>query len=339
MLAVLVDRGQMSPVLRPPNASDLTRRRGAVRPGRSVQPLAGVIAAMIATALVTGACAPGSSSLRPAAPPPSTSTSTATATSTSTSVSPRLREALRMWRDFPVTATPRPLLITGETSSGPASGFTSDDAKIAFVNGAIHLETTLPPVPSTAAGYPVLPAAAAFAELRAGQVSPPLPPTTMNLPVTDLSLTAAPFQTDRGERTLPAWRFTLGGVSDPIFVLAITPASLWPRPATISGGLPTGPAALGRDGRTILLRFVGAPTGPSPCDASYAASTAESVAAVAISVHQITPNPLGGTTEAGPRQACPLVGEVRTLIATLQTPLGNRVLVSEQGDPIAVTGT
>jgi hypothetical protein len=53
------------------------------------------------------------------------------------------------WADFPVHATPRPVVLLGQVVENPATGFPDDDSKIAYVDGRVQLATTLPDAPAT----------------------------------------------------------------------------------------------------------------------------------------------------------------------------------------------
>src|SRR5437867_1536358 len=77
-----------------------------------------------------------------------------------------LRVALRAWARFPVTASPRPLVLSADPVSAPEFGFRTDDAKEAFLSGAFIAPDALPSGPRHVAGYPVVTAAQALAVMR-----------------------------------------------------------------------------------------------------------------------------------------------------------------------------
>ena len=60
----------------------------------------------------------------------------------------QLEQALRPWSAFPVSASPRPLVLTGPGIAGPRSGFPDGPAKLAYLEGAITAPAVLPPGPA-----------------------------------------------------------------------------------------------------------------------------------------------------------------------------------------------
>ncbi len=171
-----------------------------------------VAAALIALAVLAGC---SSSTPPPATMPP---------------VAPQLRAALEHWSAFPAGQATRPLVVEADSEvSGPA-GFASGADKHAFYNGAIDLPRSLPNGPGQAAGYPLISAAAAAAQLMTNQR--PAPAT--RLAVTRVKLGTGLFVTDRGQKALPAWRFSLTGVTGTVDVLAVADSARywrWPAPA------------------------------------------------------------------------------------------------------------
>jgi hypothetical protein len=98
-------------------------------------------------------------------------------------------------------------------------------------------------------------------------------------------------------------------------------------PAGVPGG---GSATISSDGQTLTVSFIGAAEGQGSCTADYATVLEERANIVGFSIK---------TTRQGTGQveACSAGGFKRTAIATLASPLGDRVLVdSISGDPIVV---
>jgi hypothetical protein len=241
-------------------------------------------------------------------------------TPASAHVTPQLRHALASWSRFPVRATPRPIvLIDGDDVSGPATGFSSGADKEAFLDGAIVAPATLPVAPASAAGGPAISAASALYILRHPPGSGPAAAT--QLVVTNVAFGTGIFQTDRGDRQLPAWTFQFQGVNDPAQVLAVAPTRLFSAPVADRGST-VGAATLRSDGRTLTIEFVGSPPGNGPCDASYRISVAESRVAVAVGVRAVPSH-----RSASGAVACTLEGYSRHLITVLSVPLGHRVVV------------
>ncbi len=249
------------------------------------------------------------------------------------SAQPLLTHALKVWSGFPVTATPRPVVMVGSVIAGLASGFPNDEAKIAFGQGAIDAPPSLPSGPATTQGYPLITAAAAWHELTTIPRMSGGPAPTKPLVTTAVQFGSATFQTDRGKRDLPAWLFSFQGVAGPAAVLAAAPQAVFVPPGS-SGDPSRDPsiwgAHLGADGRTLTIEVIGAPAGTGPCTADYTLDVAESRTAVAF---LIVTHPHDG---AG--VACQDLAVVSKVTTTLSAALGARVVVSgATAQPVAVT--
>ncbi len=126
----------------------------------------------------------------------------------------RTSAALSAWSNFPVHASPRPLvLIDSDNVNRPALGFPSDDTKAAYDDGDITAPSSFHTGPRAAAGFPLVSSQSAFSTLKDAAISGP--PATAPLVVTSVTLGTSVFQTDRGQRTLPAWLFSFQGVQYP----------------------------------------------------------------------------------------------------------------------------
>jgi hypothetical protein len=220
--------------------------------------------------------------------------------------------ALEMWSDFPVDASPRPLLVLpGRHIVDPMYGFRDSELKCAYLDGAFVPPATFPAGPSTAEGYRIISPAEAFATLKAagdGQGS------DTTLQVTEIRLESATFETDRGPKLLPAWLVSLQDVQNPAAVLAIAPGSQFLTPEVVDfHGI--GGARLGADPTRLRVVF----SGDEPLHApppEYAAEVAESETAVAVTIRATTPR-LGAIG----------VADAREIEVTLRVPFGARVLV------------
>jgi hypothetical protein len=246
------------------------------------------------------------------------------------------RAALRLWARFPVLANPRPIVPLGEGAVlEPASGFGTAAQKTAYEEGRFVLRTALPVWLVTFGRYHLVSAATAYRRLRAhsGGQRDQVPP----LIVTAVKPGSATFVTDRGRIRLPAWRFFLKDVAQPVAVLALGPPDLFLAPPLHRFG-PPGPGSSVEDsakttaaGDRILISFPGALAGTGPCQANYRASTVSSERAVAVTITTIA-------APVAPGQACPAIAVVRTAALQLARPLGARVLVSAiDGGAIPVT--
>lgn len=242
-----------------------------------------------------------------------------------------LSRALASWAAFPVGASPRPLVLVGPGIDDPAGGFTTSNAKLAYIQGIITAPGRMPSGPPSSQGFPLITAAEAFHQLTtpAGRVEPParVPP----LLTTAARLGSATFQTDRGRRRLPAWLFSFEGVGQPAAVLAVAAGSIYAPRAAASGtsALPPVQAVdLSGGGRTITAEFVGSAAGTGPCTADYTLEVDESATAVAVQV------------DAHPRAEganCAAVGYPRRATAALAAPLGARVVVDAATDRAVAT--
>jgi hypothetical protein len=156
--------------------------------------------------------------------------------------------------------------------------------------------------------------------------------TTTRIQTSSVTLGTAGFDSDRGALQLPAWVFTFGGgVTGSQEVLAVSPASIYPLPAALSSpsGLGSfGSVELGSDGRTLTVDTGGAPSGSGPCDAQYSLQVVSSDTAVAIG-DDVRMNPIP--------TVCPVQAVQVQLTTVLAAPLGARVVVNTQAQPVEVT--
>lgn len=276
------------------------------RPGAARLAAATVLATLILLAGCTSSGTPASS------PSPAT----------------QLGAAMARWASFPAGAATRPLVVEAGADVSGSYGFTNGAAKIAFVAGAISPPKSLPDGPSSRAGFPLISAARAVGVLTAQHASGATPST--RLAVTKVKLGFGAFGTDRGQEVLPAWQFTISGISGRVNVLAVAAsARFWPSGLKqVSTGARA--AQAGRSGRALTLTVQGAQAGTGPCQATYSVRQQSSGHAVAIDV-------VARQHDSG-QAGCASVGYRVTLPVTLSAPLGNRVLVDAQTSaPIPVT--
>jgi hypothetical protein len=140
------------------------------------------------------------------------------------------------------------------------------------------------------------------------------------------------FLTDRGYRSLPAWRFSLEHVADPVEVLAVSPSHTL-QPATHDYVAPVTWAQGNPAARTLTLFLQDAyPAGRQPCDASYTVGVVTDREAVAVTpdAHEVF-SPTGETL-------CSAVGYTRRVRVQLPSALGGRLLVNTpSGDVVPVS--
>jgi hypothetical protein len=233
-------------------------------------------------------------------------------------------------------------------SSGPSGGFPSSEAKEAFGNG--NLVFTGPPPSAAPAGMvtwpdgsnlkvPVLSEAGAFSAMKNNTGGRCPSCVTTPLAVTAAEPTTMKVPTSRGSATVPAWAFTLRGVSTPVIQAALPPGSYiteysYPAPAENLG--PLGKAFVGAaeaagsaGSRTLTLML-----GGSPCDMTWGGLAAE-VGDVVVAG--------GWMHDPHPDAACPASLVTRSVTVRLAAPLGDRVILdAATGLPVApvpFTGT
>lgn len=242
----------------------------------------------------------------------------------------RPADALAKWQAFPVSADPRPLVLTRGAVIDPATGFLTGEDKLAYIAGNFEFATAVPDAPATSGGYAIVSAKAALGRLREAGSNQP---AAGSLRIIKASLVQATFGTDRGPRALPAWRFELDQVRDPVQVLAVDSQHLWRATGGGSAGMDRS-ASLGGDGRSVTFSFYGSPPGPPPCGADYTADVVESRTAVVVTPRPIEPKGQASSSTV----ACPAIAAQRTVTVRLATPLGARVLLTADGSPVPVTG-
>jgi len=247
------------------------------------------------------------------------------AATTSTVVAP----ALQLWADFPVTASPRPIVLTGPKVVAPARGFATSEDKFAFMSGQFDVTVTLPTATTSRDGGTVISAADAITLLRRSGASNRPAPTRLS--ITEVRLGSATFWTDRGQRSLPAWEVAFKGVSDPAAVLALPDSEIWPPVMLLSDDGPVGAVTVSPDGREITLSFAGSRPG---CGFDYSVEVATSNTAVMLALRSVpVPAP-----EPSTQPSCGLdIGYRRTVQVHLDEPLGNRVIIDENGAPLSAS--
>lgn len=229
------------------------------------------------------------------------------------------RWALGRWASFPADQEPRPLVLVGPPAY-PEGGFRSGPAKLAFHYGHVQPTAPLPPGLLEVLGA---------ADTRQARPGPRHDRGT--LLITGATKDHAVFETDRGRRSLPAWRLTGPDLAGPLWVLdpAIaatgwTPPDDGPPPPFQGAPHRAERAILGDDERTLRLAFTGGPPGWVEYPAVEIIDSDQAVVLL----------PVGhGTGPSGPRAA---IGCTREVAATLNRPLGHRVLVDLDATPVMV---
>ena len=222
--------------------------------------------------------------------------------------------------------------VADDLSSGPSGGFPSGETKIAFGNG--NLVYTGTPPKGAPAGVvtwadgssmkvPVLSEAQVFSALKNNTAGRCPSCATTPLAVTAAQPTTMSVATSRGTATVPAWAFTLQGVSTPVIQAALPPGSYVTQHSSHQPAEQLGPLGKGfvgavaatraADGRTLTLMLEG-----SPCDATWGGLVAEAGDVVVVGGWMHDPHPDAPC-------AASLVG--RTVTVRLAKPLGDRVIL------------
>jgi hypothetical protein len=251
------------------------------------------------------------------------------------------RQEAGAWARSPLAKVWRTGLVVlqaDDLSSGPSGGFPSGAAKLAFING--DLVFTGPPPSAAPVGVvtwpngstmkvPTLSEARVFGELTGSRQCPGC--VTTPLAVTAAQPTTLDVATSRGRASVPAWAFTIKGVSTPVIQAALPPGS-YVTPYTY--GTPTenvrplGTAFVGgdlvwpsADGQTLTVALPG-----SPCDTTWGGLDAEVGGVVVVG---------GWMRNPDPDQPCAAVLELRKVTVRLATPLGDRLILdAATGRPV-----
>ena len=252
------------------------------------------------------------------------------------------RQEAVAWARSPLAKTWRTGLVvlsTDDLSAGPSGGFPSGQDKMDFIDGDLVFTG---PAPSGApAGVvtwsggstlkvPVLSEARTFSELTGSRECPSC--VTTPLDVTAAKPTTLAVGTSRGTAKVPAWAFTLKGVSGPVIQAALPPGSYVtpggkgsPSAARLAalGKAFTGAAnaAVSAGGRTLTLRLFG-----GPCDATWGGLETEADGAVVVGGWEVDPNP---------NVPCLAIGISLTTTVRLPAPVGDRVIIdASTGQPV-----
>ncbi len=262
------------------------------------------------------------------------------------------RNYLARWADLVGDAPANAVVLVGElTRGGGWHGPNADNAKSAFVAGAIEANVDLPtePPPPAEVVFPdgtkqtvaLFSAAEALADVIS-QKGPGDCGGCRPVKVTGAKLVLGEADTSRGRATMPLWQFEFApedAPRTPITHPAIRDRVIVPPepPWNPYGGNPVGDriweaygAAQSSD---LTVVFVGAALhGDQWCGADYTAEAVESELAVVVIIHAHSHPPTGSKP-----QGCWALGAERTAVAHLAAPLGNRTILEVQfGTPVVL---
>lgn len=207
------------------------------------------------------------------------------------------------WTAFPVDSKPRPIVLLDPLPK-PGMSVTLASAPTPPATMAV----TLPDGPAELRTISADEAVTAMGAYRSG-------------PAVQATLTSAQFETDRGDVTLPVWRFDTSPV---IEWPALTPTAFWKLGKIPQFSWETPPARL--DGLKLTVSLLHS---PEPCPGSgppvFRGEAKESATSVTVYA-----------TAGNTRPCAPGRSEMRPFEVTLRSPLGARVLITGAGSPIAV---
>lgn len=313
--------------------------------GRRFTLLAACLGVTALAGCAVGAARPAVGATRPAAGGQASAVSSQPPSPASAAASPQgvnvaafnalARQEASAWPNSPlgkVWKTGLVVPLADDLSSGPSGGFPSAETKEAFGNG--NLVFTGPPPSGGPAGVvtwpdgssmkvPVLSEAQAFSVLQNNTVGRCPSCVTTPLAVTAAKPATMRVATSRGAASVPAWSFTLRGVSAPVIEAALSPDSyvteyslhapavrLGPLGKGFVGAVAATPAV---GGRTLTLMLEG-----SPCDTTWGGLVTEAGDVV-----------IAGGWMHDPYPDAPCAGSLvgRTVTVRLARPLGDRVVL------------
>ncbi len=232
------------------------------------------------------------------------------------------------WRNFPVAAEPRPLVVFDPVSM-PSSAQGGPDG----LRGRWILPNQLTTSPPRLDAYPILSAEEALAALRRTMLGGTPEATTPDpeaepVRISEVRLTRRTFDTDRGRLTLPVWTVSFGQrISAPAMVLAVRGDGVYRSPVPTDAD---GDVTISPDGRRLTYSFLGAAPGEGNCRADYTPVFTETATAVAIGAVE---RPKGHNRNG----TCRPASHRRSVSVVLTAPLSNRVVVTwAYGAPLAV---
>lgn len=217
-------------------------------------------------------------------------------------------EVLSAWASFPVSASPRSVVLVDGYVRVEGSGFTGTEAKLAYIQGRIDSRVDLPD---------------GVFDLLAESSNDQPAHSDERITITSIRGVTAPFGTDRGVRRFAAYALQLDGVRGRVVVLDPATPVWWPKHPT-SGRTSGGMATIEADDRTLhVLAQGGLLTEFLGCTFTETETA-------------VLAGPLTRRRDSGGR-AVRAIGVSKPVSGRLTRPLGGRVLISAAGLPIPVT--
>jgi hypothetical protein len=224
-----------------------------------------------------------------------------------------LEFAASRWRDFPVVAHPRPLVLTSLPIG--VGTFITDDAKVAVEEGLLSVDGSVP-------------AAAVEAIRKTGLLRGNRPDSRIR--VVSASPSSMGFGTDRGGRQLPAWLLSITEIDGTCYVMdAESQALAYPATGPGASVHPLGGyAKLLGDGLTVRVDFDPPWLTRNGGPASSAVDVLETDTAV-VFAPALDHDPDADDGRSGRESA-------KAVTFRLLEPLGARVLCDVGGSPLVV---
>jgi hypothetical protein len=224
-----------------------------------------------------------------------------------------LTAAVEPWAEFPAMTEPRPLVLVEPPIQ--EAGYPNAEAKIAFGEGRIVIDST---VPAEAVAALVM---ATGVGLKSGEP---------RLRLESASPVMHTFGTDRGRRMLLGWQLHLDQSLGPVVVLCTEDQARAWRPTGWSADetwWSGAEATLSDGGSTVDFEFGGSPRAYTDYPDARVMETAVAVAIAPV------PAERAGVT------ARQLYRQTRRVTVHLLRPLGDRVLLTAAGKPVPVVAS
>jgi hypothetical protein len=278
--------------------------------------------------LLLAGCATSSSHVSPLAPPSGRSTGNPA------EFDIRAAAVIKVWTDagMPVKWRTGFVPLQDLTVIAPNPGF-DVPSKQAFLQGFYRMEAgvLLPPPPGvvrfpdgSSMTVALQTESDAFAAIYRGEC-PKTDSQCRTLRITNVTLSSVKLLTSRGLAIVPAWAFTVAGLTSPIYRVAVAPSLISELPADPRGDWPRVPnLRSAQDVTSVTSTSITFQLGVGMCDKNVKAWVYETDVAVAV----------GGTAKT-PGGVCADVLKLQPVTVHLSAPLGSRALLdATSGAPL-----
>ena len=280
----------------------------------------------------------------------------------------RARAVAAAWTATAASAQWREGLVPlQDLTIAPTAGFPDSDTKQAFLNGSYVLRTTLPDAATRATvtfadgstkAVTAVGARTAYSVLRQmdpqcpsggsgrSTIRPTPPPADAGpdgvtasepqlmcgrLTVTSATLVTTTIRTSRGQARVPAWRFGVKELAQPVLRVALDDTAVTPLPeVSPDGPAPAAGLAGAQTWDSVRGRALGFTVGVGDCDKDVVGRVFETARVVVV----------GGTVRPpGPDVVCTAMLRLAPVTVDLAKPLGERVVLDvASGRPLILGG-